>query len=301
MRNVRVSTIAMPHFRVGDDPQAEITARINMVLPDKPDLIVMPELCDRTGTTAEYAKRPFLGVPDYIRQIAAENNCYIAFPTITQPDSHWRNSTVMVDRQGNIMGAYHKTFPVISEMENRDILPGEGPVVFDCDFGRVGCIICFDLCFQELSWQYRALEPDLMIFSSAYHGGLMQEFWAYNTLSHFVSASTALQSRILSPVGQVLAHTTNYREYVTADINLDCCAVFLGLNHDKLNNAKEKYGRKVKISDPGHLGAVLFSSETEEFSIMDIVEEFGIEPVRGYFDRVRAVRERYLPLVKQEK
>ena len=86
MRNVRVSTIALPHFYGDVNPEKEITAQIKMVLPDKPDLIVMPELCDRVGTSAYYATVATMGVPDYIRQIAADNHCYIAYPTMTKPD-----------------------------------------------------------------------------------------------------------------------------------------------------------------------------------------------------------------------
>jgi hypothetical protein len=232
-----------------------------------------------------------LGVPEYIRQIARENHCYIAYPTITGSQERWYNSVVMVDRQGDIMGEYHKVYPTAGEMQINGIIPGRGPVVFDCDFGRVGCIICFDQCYQNLSWEYRALKPDVMLFASAYHGNFMQQFWAYNTLTHYVTASTGLESRVLSPVGEVIAKTTNYRNFVTVDINLDCCAFFLGLNHGKLNQAKAKYGDKLRISDPGYLGAVVLSCETDEFTVDDIVKEFEMEPVRGYFDRVAAIRE----------
>lgn len=294
MRKVRVSTIASPIFPAGTDVQQEICRRIDMVLPNKPDLILMPELCDRVGGSVCYKSRDFLGAPEYIRKIARENHCYIAFPTVTAPDGRWRNAVVMVDRNGEIMGEYHKVYPTAGEMEDIGIVPGKGPVVFECDFGRVGCIICFDLCYQNLAWEYRELEPDLMLFASAYHGSFVQDVWAYNTISHFVSATSGLQSRILSPVGEVIAKTTNYREFVTADINLDCCPFFLGLNHGKLNEAKKKYGDKIKISDPGYLGAVLLSSETDEFSVWDIVKEFEMEPLRGYFGRVADIRKNIL-------
>lgn len=294
MRKVRISTIALPHFPEEADYEQEILSKIRMVLPDQPDLILLPELCDRTGKTENYAKRDFLGVPESIRAVAKQNRCYIAYPTITAPDGRWRNCVVMVDRNGEEMGAYYKCYPTAGEMQDRGIIPGKEPVVFDCDFGRVGCVICFDLCYQNLAWQYRELEPDVMLFASAYHGGFVQEIWAYNTISHFVSASSELQSRILSPVGEVIAKTTNYREFVTADINLDCCPVFLGLNHGKLNAAKEKYGDKIKISDPGYLGAVLLSCETDAFSVWDVVKEYDIEPLRGYFARVADIRKEIL-------
>lgn len=290
MRKVRVSTIAVPYFPENADVQAELTQMIGQVLPDRPDLILLPECCDRAGGSKCYLTRSFLGAPEYIRQIARDNRCYIAYPTKTAPDGRGRNAMIMIDRQGQIMGEYHKVYPTAGEMQEGGIVPGEGPVVFDCDFGRVGCIICFDLCFQNLSWEYRALEPDLMLFGSAYHGGFVQQLWAYNTLSHFVSASSQLESRILSPVGEVIAKTTNYRNFVTADINLDCCPFFLGLNHGKLNMAKAKYGDKLRISDPGHLGAVLLSCETDEFTVWDVVKEFEMEPLRGYFQRVADIR-----------
>ena len=47
---------------------------------------------------------------------------------------------------------------------------------------------------------------------------------------------------------------------------------------------KAKYGKKVKVYDPGHLGAVLISSETDEFTIKDMIKEFEIgcdEYLRG--------------------
>ena len=91
-----------------------------------------------------------------------------------------------------------------------------------------------------------------------------------------------------------LAVSTNYHPYVTANVNLDCCVTFLGLNQGKLLKAKEKYGDLLRIDDPGYLGAVLFSSESTECTAKDIAEEFGIELVRDYFDRVRRVREEHL-------
>lgn len=303
MRNVKISAVGGVCY---GEPQADITRRIEEVLPDQPDLIILPELCDRpSGMTSKawYGQQTFWGAPDYIREIARNNHCYIAFPTLTKPDGHYRNAIVMVDREGNVMGEYHKVNPTIGEMEDTGILAGRHPAVFDCDFGRVGCAICFDLCFQELAWQYRELKPDLMIFCSMYHGGFVQQVWAYNTLSHFAFAtpSPVTPSGIMNPVGELLAHTTNYQSHITAIVNLDCCATFLGLNAGKLKAAKKKYGSRIQISDPGYVGAVLLTSETDEFTAEDVFREFEIEPVRTYFDRVRAVRQNHLePVPEQE-
>ena len=300
MKNVRIACVGGVNEK---ESKAELTRRISLVLPDQPDLIILPELCDRVGTSAWYNEQSSWGVPDYIRDIARNHHCYIAFPTQTRRDNIRRNSILMVDRQGNIMGEYAKVNPTIGEMEITGCSAGREPVVFDCDFGRVGCAICFDLCFQELAWQYREMNPDLMIFCSMYHGGFMQQWWAYTILAHFAFAtpSPVTPSGVINPVGETVAHTTNYYSYVTANVNLDCRVTFLGLNAGKLQAAKEKYGNKIRISDPGFVGAVALYSETDEFTAQDIFDEFEIEPVRTYFDRVRQVRKEHLePLPGKE-
>jgi len=299
---VKISTLALARMTIdAADPECAskladtITNALSYVLCDKPDLIVMPELCDRPkGDNTPYFMKRDTTVLERLSRIAADNRCYIVYPTLTMPDEHFRNASIMIDRNGEVMGEYHKIYPVASEMEVKGIRAGKGPVVFDCDFGRVGCAICFDMCFRELATEYRKLNIDVLAFSSAYHGGLVRNWWAYDSLSHLVASSTDLPSGIINPVGMQLASTTNYAPYVTANVNLDCIATFLGLNRHKLLAAKQKYGDKLRIDDPGHLGAVLFSSETDEFTAKDIMEEYGIEPVRTYFDRIRALRENYI-------
>ena len=53
------------------------------------------------------------------------------------------NTAVLVDRQGEYVGEYHKQFPVGSP---GDGWPGRaGTAVFDLDFGRVAMLTCFDM------------------------------------------------------------------------------------------------------------------------------------------------------------
>ena len=60
------------------------------------------------------------------------------------------------------------------ETEAGKIQAGEEIAVIECDFGRVGCAICFDLNFAELQQRYARTRPDLMVYSSFFHGDLMQ-------------------------------------------------------------------------------------------------------------------------------
>ena len=262
------------------------------VLPDRPDLIVVPEACDRPGGFSLEKLRLYYQVrkeqiQKFFARVARQNNCYIIYSAHREmPDGTRRNSSVLIDRKGNVAGIYNKNHPTIGEIE-KGILCGKDAPVIECDFGRVAMAICFDLNFDELRLKYVKNKPDLIIFSSMYHGGFIQGYWAYSCRSHFVGAiaGKTTPSEIRNPLGQVVASSTNYFDFAVATVNLDCALVHLDYNWERLRKLKAKYGPKVKITDPGCLGAVLISSEHETISIDDMIKEFEIELLDDYFTR----------------
>jgi predicted amidohydrolase len=268
---------------------------VGKVLPDKPDIIVVPECYDRPGNMPEerrdaYYRTRGTQVRDYFAQVARENNCYVAYANVrhVKQDDTWRNSIEMIDRQGESLGYYNKNHIVIGESDH-GILCGKDAPIFECDFGRVGCAICFDLNFDELRLKYVAAKPDLLIFSSMYHGGVMQPYWAYSCRSHFVSAlNPSVPSAIIAPNTRTLAETTNYIHHITATVNLDCVLCHLDYNWAKLDAAKAKYGRGITIDDTGRLASVLLTSEMDDISVKDIVAEFGMELLDDYMARALA-------------
>jgi hypothetical protein len=270
------------------------------VLPDRPDLIVVPEVCDRPGGFSPEKLRRYYEVrkdqiQKFFARIARENNCYIVYSAHREmPDGTRRNSSVLVDRKGKVAGIYNKNHPTIGEIE-KGILCGKDAPIIECDFGRVAMAICFDLNFDELRFKYARSKPDLIIFSSMYHGGFMQGYWAYSCRCHFVGAiaGRATPSEIRNPLGQVIASSTNYFDFAVANVNLDCALVHLDYNWERLRKLKARYGPQVKITDPGCLGAVLISSEHETISIDDMIKEFEIELLDDYF--VRALSYRHKP------
>jgi predicted amidohydrolase len=270
---------------------------LRQVLPDKPDLILLPEACDRSeGLTdeqqSEYYRARKDQVLDFFASVAKENHCYIVFGTKRQQqDGIWRNSSIVLDRGGKVAGIYNKNFPTIGEIED-GIVPGDEVPLFNCDFGKVACAICFDLNFEELLQKFARAKPDIILFSSMYHGGLMQGYWAYRCRSFFVGAVGFREapSEIRGPLGNVVASTSNYFDFTLARINLDNRMVHLDYNWGKLKDLKEKYGKDVTITDPGRLGVVLITSEHERVTAGDMVKEFQMELLDDYFNRSRAAR-----------
>jgi predicted amidohydrolase len=264
----------------------------NDLLPDKPDLIVLPEASDRypgidAKQTHAYYRIRGNQVRDFWVKVAQEHKCYVAYSAAREAaDGSWRNSTQIIDRTGQVAGTYNKNHLTFGEIDEFGFRCGKDAPLIECDFGKVACAICFDLNFNELRLKYVKAKPDLIIFSSMYHGGIMQNYWAYSCRAHFVGAiAHPAPSAIISPVGEILTGTTNYFDFATATVNLDCCVVHLDYNWDKLAAMKKKYGAKVKAHDPGFLGSVLISSETDEFDVHHLVKEFEIELLDDYFER----------------
>jgi predicted amidohydrolase len=304
---IKIATIGPRplHLDSNTDPQkvvdrmiAHWKSRFAQVLPDRPDLIVVPEACDRpAGFSLEkrlaYYRVRKQQIKNFFAKVADENNCYIVYSAARQmDDGTWRNSSILLDRSGKVAGIYNKNHVVIEETTKAGILCGKDAPVIECDFGTVAFAICFDLNFDELRLKYVRAKPDLIIFSSMYHGGLMQAYWAYSCRSHFVGAiaGKATPSQIYNPLGQVIASNTNYFDYVVAEVNLDCCLAHLDYNWARLRALKAKYGPKVKITDPGRLGCVLIESEHETKTALQMVKEFEIELLDDYMARALAHR-----------
>ncbi len=271
------------------------------VLGHRPDLIVLPECSDRFPALSlperlEYYSYRGEQMLAFHSDFARENHCWIAYSAVRcLADGSRRNSTYLLDRAGRVTGIYDKNYPVPEETQAQNILPGKDISVVPTEFGKVGMAICFDLNYQELIERYAAARPQLLLFSSMYHGGLMQSYWAYHCQSYFVGCVANAECTIISPLGEMLAHSSNYFHYVSAEINLDYAIVHLDRNWKKIQDAKNKYGRGVSIFEPGKLGVVQVTSEMPEVSAAQIIQEFAITPWDDYYAEATAHRLQYLP------
>lgn len=299
-RRVKITTLAtvsptVPAQLMGqalvDNMRAFWQEQLAPVLPDHPDLIVLPEMCDRyrgftPGQAAQYYGVRGEQMLDFFSEVACQHNCYIAYSAVrVAADGTFRNATRMINRAGEVVGTYHKNHVVIPETLEWGVLCGTDAPIIECDFGRVACAICFDLNFDALRLKYVAAKPDLILFPSLYHGGLMQAYWAYSCRAHFVGACSGLPSSILSPMGEVLATSATFFNFATATVNLDCCIAHYDENWDKRQALKAAYGPQVTIRDPGLIGSFLVTSEAEDISAAQMIEEFGIELLDDYMAR----------------
>lgn len=122
------------------------------------DLAVLPETCI-TGEAegdALACSVPLEGpVQDVFARKAREHGCYIVVPTYLLDSKEQKlcsNAAILVGRKGEILGTYRKVHLVVSfERGNMEggSTPGSAFPVFECDFGKLGIQICYDMEFDE--------------------------------------------------------------------------------------------------------------------------------------------------------
>jgi predicted amidohydrolase len=260
---------------------AEKFARI---LPDRPDLIVMPECSNRPGEGL--TKENELAYYDVANQrtlafaaeAARKNRCNIVCSQARHLDAQWYNTSTIFGRDGGELGCYRKNFLVPSEHTNNKMAYGTEANLIETDFGKVACAICFDLNFDDLREHYRSQSPDLIVFSSNYHGGIQQQIWPWLCRCHIVGSLGYRENagQIRNPFGQVVHTTTNYLDHVCGSVNLDCQIVHLDDHWEKLDALKCKFGPDVTVYDPGEYGCVLVTSQSPDTTAREMIEEFEI-------------------------
>ena len=297
---VKVATFGFSPAKLTEKPEGMsiidyeikyLDSKIQTVLSEKPDLIVLPEYCDcpmdlpKDKNVKYYKEERQDKAFKYLSGIARDNSCYIAYSTWTEVDGHGRNALRMIDRQGNILGEYYKNYMVKSEPTFYGCKTGKEAKIFDCDFGRVGGLICFDLNFEELRLRYKALRPDLMLFSANFGGGLMQNYFAFDTKSYFVGACAYNHlTQVIDPLGNTVAKRSVYSDSLIETIDLDYVVVHLDYNEEKFAKAKAKYGANLIIDPKGDTGQVIITYKGTDTTAREIVKEFEIPDIFEYLE-----------------
>lgn len=274
---------------------AELREQMQKLSQTGLNLLVLSEGVEAIGMTMDKAEsfdKPGAFLKLYM-DFARKEKCHVAGSLKLEEKGRVYNAVVFIDDHGNPIGSYRKTFLTSSELD-QSISPGKGAVVVDTKIGRLGGLLCFDLNFRELREEYAKLKPDILIFSSMFHGGFVQSAWALECRSFFVSALTSLcfGGGILDPLGTPLSAVDCYNKIARADINLDRAIVHLDCNCEKFPDIERKYGKEVRIQIPANIGRAIIYSNSKNRSAGDIVREFRLELVDDYFARMRSANKK---------
>jgi predicted amidohydrolase len=261
----------------------------------KPDIVCLPEACTTTDVPAPKGSKVTDKFPgpttDAVAQRAKQHRCYIICPIEIEREGKARNSAIVFDRAGDILGIYDKIHPVTTAHDysvfEDGATPGEGPVLFDLDCGRIGIQICFDIGFPE-TWAALARKRAKLVFwPSAYNGGFPLQAYACTHQYYVVTSVRTDKSRIINPCGRVVAETDALVNMAAYDLNLDFAVCHYDFNYAIPDRIMDTYGDRVRVVSYKDDGYFLVEPMERELSMKQLQEEFGFEVAKTYYDRHR--------------
>ena len=180
--------------------------------PGSVDLVVWPE-----GSTGSWTADP-INAPEVAETMGAEaariDAVLLAGGDRPLNDTHWVNANVVFDQSGQIVGEYHKQHPVpfgeyvpgrgwfgwVEELEAvpRDMIPGDGPLLWDLGFGPFGSVISFEGSFARYGRETAKQGAGLLILATS------QESYPYSVASDQFIGITRMRA---AELGMPLIHT----------------------------------------------------------------------------------------------
>ncbi|MEM3712768.1 MAG: carbon-nitrogen hydrolase family protein [Thermoproteota archaeon] len=275
-----------------NENRKHVVKLLDLALANKPDIVCLPEAFTTANVNRpieEVAEEVSGPTVEVIGKKARAAKCYIICPILTKREGKIWNSAILMDRNGEIIGIYDKVHPVTSSSDytifEGGVSPGKEALVFDLDFGRVGMQICFDIIFPE-SWRELAEKGAKIVFwPSAYNGGFPLQVHAYIHQYYVVSSVRSDKSRIIDPLGRILAETDQRINVIYRDINTDFIISHYDFNYDIPERIMKTYPGRVEIRSNIDDARFIVEPTDETLKTEHLKKEFGFETLLQYNER----------------
>ena len=283
-REVWVAGISQEDIYVetAEDMFDRIFALMDKVLVNQPDIICLPEVFHTSNVNKTYTFQEKLALSNNVlgsmSAFAKKNRCYLVVAVNTEENGSIFNSAVLLDREGTRVGEYRKIHLTENEIDN-GLTPGPlDPPVFQTDFGKVGMQICFDVMWDD-GWQkLKDKEAEIVFWPSAYGGG--QSLQAKALQHRYVLATSTRKgsSKLWDITGRELAQTGFWeKNWYCAPVNLEKAFLHTWPFVQHFDKIKEKYGRKIRITNFHEEEWSVIESLSPDILIADILKEFNLK------------------------
>ena len=283
-----------------DDFVDAIAAQATRDYPGKQlDLAVLPEaFLTRPGDSLAQKVVRLEEVQSRIAACARRHHCYLVVPMFLQEadaPSRFSNAAVLVDREGRVVGIYRKVHPVApqgSEVLEEGITPGRLFPVFDCDFGRVGIQICFDMEYTD-GWQALADEgAEIVVLPSANPDFVHPAAYAMQHEYYVVNATPRDRAAVFNPLGLIEAQVSRDDAVLVHQIDLSYALLHWDAALEDGAALNRKYGNKVgfhyyRTDDMG-----IFWSNDPATTIGQMIRSLGLSETDAEVERIRLLQDK---------
>jgi predicted amidohydrolase len=260
------------------------------------DLAILPETSvtgESSGDAIEHSV-PYDGpLRDVFSRKAREHRSYIVVPTYLLEDKQKKlcsNAAILFGRKGELVGIYRKVHLAVPT--GRDSLedgttPGKEVPVFNCDFGKLGIQICFDMEYDH-GWAELARKGAELVAWPTQSPQTSHPAWrAFENRYHIVSSTWRDNASFFEPTGKITAQI-RLPQHILVE-QLDLSYAILPWSSRLKNGAalKEKYGDKVGFHYYVDEDRGQFWSNNPQLTIGEMIRSLGLSEEHEELSRIR--------------
>jgi predicted amidohydrolase len=260
------------------------------------DLAVLPEtaITGEAGEEALARSIPFEGqVQEVFSGKAREHGCYIVVPTylLDSPEKKLcSNAAILVGRKGEVVGIYRKIHLVVSlergTMEG-GATPGDALPVFNCDFGKLGIQICYDMDFADGWTELARRGAELIAWPTQSPQTSQPAFRARQQRCYIVSSTWRHNASIFEPTGKIAAQITPPQSILVDELDLSYAILPWSSKLRNGESLKQAYGDKVGFHYYEDEDLGIFWSNDPGITVGEMVRSIGVLEIEEEMAQVR--------------
>jgi len=263
------------------------------------DIVALPEVAVTGEGPAHQIGVPLNGpVLDVMGAKAREHGCYVIVPLYmveAQEKDAFSNAAALLDRAGDVVGIYRKVFPVGDPARGTlegGVTPGKEFPVFECDFGRVGIQICYDMSF-DTGWDVLGRKgAELVIWTSQSPGQIRASCRALQNKYYVLTSTWTDNASLFDPMGQMIREIRQPERVFVEQIDLSYVLLNWQSALGKGKAFDEKYSERAGYRYSESEGGGIFWSNDPDKPIMDMVRELKMELPADVVKGVRPLQDR---------
>jgi predicted amidohydrolase len=268
------------------------------------DLVVLPENAVTIGRAPLAADRavPFAGaVAKTFSELARRFRTYLAVPLDIAEGTEKKtcyNAVVLLDRAGRVAGTYRKVHPVAplgEESLEGGITPGREHPVFQCDFGRLGIQICYDMVYDDGWAELERKGADLVIWPSASPATAQPAGRARQHGYYIVSSTYRDNAAIFEPTGLITAQVKPPARVLLRELDLSYALVPWSSGLGNGSAFRKRFGERAGFRYYPAEDIGIFWSNDPSLPIGEMLRQLGIAEAGEDIERNRRIQDAARP------
>jgi predicted amidohydrolase len=246
-RSVKIATVQPPapnENSSADDVQNRAMELLEEAATANCDIVCLPEYLNCLACDLDQLfQRATTAASDALQKaqtIANQCNCYVILPLLMDVDGVLRNRANIINRNGEIVAYFDKVHITDVERNEWNITAGDSWDIYECDFGRIGIMICYDGCFIEPSRIYSLKGAEMLFWPSLQRSYTQTELELQTRAHAYFNYLTVIRSSygtepsqpwspdtmvgmscVCGPDGTMLANLGRWAGWTSTTIDLD--------------------------------------------------------------------------------